>query len=61
MDPNEAYKNWCRALLEEDKEAACEAYEALRGWLERGGFEPDWRPQDRKQFFQFNPRTGTLQ
>lgn len=60
MDPNETFKRWQLALLEEDTTEAKEAYNNLRAWLERGGFEPNWRPQDRKQFFQFNPNTGAL-
>ena len=62
MDPNETYKHWWRALLEEDANAAREAYEDIREWLDRGGFEPKvfLDPIVRKQFFTFNPRTGML-
>lgn len=63
MDPEECYKEFCRALLEEDRETACERYNALRAWMERGGFEPvtfRTKPSARRQFFSFNPSTGQL-
>lgn len=60
MDPNEALRLFAVALLEEDKDEACEHYENIRSWLERGGFEPDWKHVSRRQFFQFNPTTGRL-
>jgi hypothetical protein len=61
MDPNQTYKDFCHALLEENKEAACESYNALRCWIEKGGFEPTWGENGRKQFFSFNPLTGRLE
>ncbi len=60
MDPDQAYQDFCRALLEEDAETARERYNGLRAWMERGGFEPAWTPAQRKQFFTFDPRTGRL-
>mgnify|MGYP006277797969 CR=1 FL=1 len=63
MDPNETYKLFCIALLNEDADEAREAYTNLRVWLERGGFEPmEWstHPFARRQFFTFNVRTGQL-
>jgi hypothetical protein len=62
MDPNETYRLFVRALLEEDADAAREAYSNLRAWMERGGFEPDAfsNPLARKQFFMFSRRTGRL-
>lgn len=60
MDPNACYREFCRALLEEDAEQAKESYNALRAWLDRGGFEPAWRDSDRRQFFTFNPSTGRI-
>ena len=65
MDPNECYAAWCRALLEEnaDDEAKVQ-YNALRAWLDRGGFEPSaWSVNSlaRRQFFRFNPSTGRLE
>lgn len=60
MDPDQAYKDFCRALLEEDAEHARESYNALRAWIERGGFEPGWTPAARKQFFTFDPSAGRL-
>lgn len=63
MDPNETYRLFCIALLEENIDDAKEAYANLRAWLDRGGFEPSaWgtSPIARKQFFTFNPRAGRL-
>lgn len=40
MDPNRAYEDWLHAVSCNDKEGALEAAEALLGWLEKGGFEP---------------------
>ena len=64
MDPNATLEVFTKAVLEEDAEEAREAYENLRSWLERGGFEPAWGSGfkcNRKQFFSFNPRTGMLE
>lgn len=62
MDPNAAYQAWWRAVLEENASEARNAYEALRGWIEMGGFEPDAFSNTlaRKQFFRFSPRTGRI-
>lgn len=60
VDPNETYRLWWRAVLAEDRDAANEAYFALRAWFDRGGFEPAWGPNGRRQFFTFNPRTGMI-
>ena len=62
MDPNEAYRRWWRALLEENADEAREAYLSLRAWFDRGGFEPGafGDPKVRRQFFQFDLRTGRL-
>lgn len=64
MDPNAALKEWWRAVLEENREAANEAYFNIRSWLERGGFEPDWTKYGqrfRQTFFRYNPRTGRVE
>jgi hypothetical protein len=61
MDPNAALKAFTQAALAGRKYDANEYYTALRGWLERGGFEPLWGQDGlltRKQFFQYNPSTG---
>jgi hypothetical protein len=42
MDPNAALERYWQAVLDADRDEAAEAYNALRAWLERGGFEPDW-------------------
>lgn len=66
MDPNATLFEWACAVLSEDRERANEAYENLRMWLERGGFEPEWgntriSAPSRKQFFSYNPSTGHLE
>jgi hypothetical protein len=61
MDPNQIYKDFCRALLEEDKETASDLHAMLSDWLSWGGFEPAWGVNGRKQFFTFNPATGRLE
>ena len=40
MDPNAALKAFLDALAEGDRTAALEALDALRGWIEIGGFLP---------------------
>lgn len=40
MDPNEALRRYRLAVEEGDEEEAYEAAEALRAWLDRGGFRP---------------------
>jgi hypothetical protein len=63
MDPNETYRLFCVALLNENADDAREAYADLRAWLERDGFEPlefSTHPFARKQFFTFSPQTGRL-
>lgn len=60
MDPDQAYRDFCRALLEEDADRARELHEGLTGWIAGGGLEPAWRPSDRRQFFTFDPATGRL-
>ncbi len=63
MDPNETFRMWANAVLAEDREEANEAYNNLRVWLDRGGFEPDAfdNPYTRKQFFRYNPQTGHVE
>lgn len=63
MDPNETLKRWAIAVIEEDRDAANEAYFALRAWIERGGFEPSWGaglPSRRQFFVEYSPATGML-
>jgi hypothetical protein len=55
MDPNAALDMFRKAS---DRRTRNEAHAALRGWLERGGFEPRWTPEERAAFFRYNPRTG---
>lgn len=55
MDPNACYLRWMSAIADEDSEEAAEAYNALRAWLERGGFEPSWTPSERRTFFRLGP------
>jgi hypothetical protein len=51
MDPNACWERWVYAAADRDYEEAKEAYNALRAWLERGGFEPDWNTESRREFF----------
>lgn len=60
MDPDQAYRDFCRALLEEDAETARELHEGLRRWMAGGGFEPAWTKAQRRQFHTFDPAAGRL-
>ncbi len=60
MDPNACLAEWALAMASNDRTEANERYFALRAWLERGGFEPEWSLDTRREFFSYNPRTGTL-
>ena len=63
MDPNETYRLFCVALLNEDAEEARETHANLCAWIKRGGFEPlefSTHPFARRQFFAFNQQTGCL-
>lgn len=51
MDPQAALERYWAAVAARDWDEACDAYEAIRAWLERGGFEPDWEPRGRTAFF----------
>lgn len=42
MDPNTCLHRIHDALATGNRGDAAEAVEDLRGWLRRGGFEPDW-------------------
>lgn len=42
MDPNATLLLIADCLEAGDRNAAIEAAEDLRGWIFRGGFEPDW-------------------
>jgi len=59
MDPNACYKRWWRALLEEDRDEAIDAWHDLKEWLDRGGFAPNWGEHGKKQFYQFDTLTGS--
>lgn len=60
MDPNATLRMWASAVARGDKYDANEAYNNLRVWIERGGFEPKWGGTlpTRAQFFSYSPRTG---
>lgn len=52
MDPNRAYEDWLFALTDNDREAAADKAQALLGWFNRGGFQPDgWTDEQRSSFF----------
>lgn len=60
---NDAYNAWTRALLEENKENANQAYEEIQGYINQYGIEPEIfadNAQARKQFSQYDPTTGML-
>jgi hypothetical protein len=61
MDPKETYRLFLKAVSEGRKQDATEAYENLRVWLERGGFEPDWSASQRARFFLYNPKSGYIE
>lgn len=42
MDPQACLQEYWEAYNKADRETCNERYDALRSWLERGGFEPDW-------------------
>lgn len=51
MDPQACLERYWTAVLSADWYEAAEAYEALRAWIERGGFEPTWKhPHGRSEF-----------
>lgn len=63
MDPNAVLHEWSCAVLSEDRKRANEAYYALRAWLDRGGFEPDFGKNGRAtraQFFAYDVNTGRI-
>lgn len=43
MDPDACLKRFWRAVKDGDWEEAREARSDLQGWLNRGGFAPDWK------------------
>lgn len=53
MDPNQAHTEFRLALLEADLEQARESHSALRDWLARGGFAPEWTRTEREFFFSY--------
>lgn len=50
MDPNACLRRFLDALNERDHREAREAHNDLLIWLRRGGFEPDWTPEERARF-----------
>jgi hypothetical protein len=50
MDPNATLARWALALADNEAQEAREAGEDLTLWLARGGFEPDWTPEEKAQF-----------
>jgi hypothetical protein len=48
MDPNEAYRLWLNAR---NAKMAVPHALALKEWLDKGGFEPNWKPDNDKQDF----------
>ena len=56
MDPNATLERWERACNAQDGEEAQEAYDDLKRWISRGGFEPDWSKSYRAQFMKWKNR-----
>ena len=57
MDPDAAWRNWNGSTGADRREAA----RALIGWLTGGGFEPDWTPAERGQFWAWVEKTTLSQ
>ena len=53
MDPQATLQRWVDAILEGNKSEAIRAYVDLKGWMDRGGFEPKWEPLQRRALFRF--------
>ena len=51
MDPNACLKRFINALKEGDLDETHEAYEDLRNWIRRGGFEPTWPSDDYRELW----------
>lgn len=47
------YHHWCRSVLSGDKSEAVETALVLRDWLNDGGPEPDWAPNERCTFIMY--------
>jgi hypothetical protein len=45
VDPDACLQRWREAMRDGDYGEASEAHADLRGWIERGGFEPKWRTE----------------
>lgn len=50
MDPQACFERWMYAVARGDASEARDAYEDLSEWLRRGGFEPKWSAEMRRQF-----------
>ena len=53
MDPDVTYREW---LYGDD---AVQAWIDLKDWLRRGGFEPNWTPEQRRTFMAWKPPYGS--
>ena len=53
MDPNATLQAFLTAINENDALGAQESADNLAAWLGRGGFEPNWLPEEREAFFLF--------
>lgn len=54
MDPQACFRRYQRATRDWDKQERQDACRDLCLWLDRGGFEPDWSPRARKEFFAYS-------
>jgi len=52
MDPDIALANIAAGIVSQDTAKVRESCQALRGWLQKGGFAPDWsrHPQAARHF-----------
>lgn len=51
MDPQACLERWRSALRDHDRKEEDDARNDLLAWIARGGFEPEWGPDEREQFF----------
>ena len=58
MDPNACFESFLDAISEHDIDEAKYTKEDLISWLNRGGFEPNWSPEQKKHFLSWATQKG---
>lgn len=53
MDPNKVLLEFLTAVDESDMLGAQNAADSLAAWLGKGGFEPNWLPEEKDAFLMF--------